>query len=185
MKIAVYSGSFNPLHIGHKAIMEYLSHSQECDWVYLVVSPKNPLKDAIDAASGDERFRLAVEALRRHPELHVWVDDIELHMPPPQYTIRTLEALRVREPENEFCLVMGADNLYGIRQWRDYGRILSEFGVLAYPREGYDLGAIKAGLLEESPDYRIGLLDAPTVDISSTTIREGIAAGLDMSGWMM
>ena len=76
MRIAVYSGSFNPLHIGHQAIMEYLTLEQDFDWVYLVVSPKNPLKDGISATSGEARYNAAVEAVKRHPELHVWVDDI-------------------------------------------------------------------------------------------------------------
>ena len=98
MKIAVYSGSFNPLHIGHQAIMEYLTREKEYDWVYLVVSPKNPLKDSISAESGESRYEAAVAAVKRHPELHVWVDDIELRMDPPHYTIRTLDALKQREP---------------------------------------------------------------------------------------
>ncbi len=97
MKIAVYSGSFNPLHIGHQAIMEYLTREKEYDWVYLVVSPKNPLKDSISAESGESRYEAAVAAVKRHPELHVWVDDIELRMDPPHYTIRTLDALKQRE----------------------------------------------------------------------------------------
>ena len=185
MKIAVYSGSFNPLHIGHLAIMERLSRSEFCDWVYLVVSPKNPLKDSISADSGDERYLAAVEAVRRHPKLHVWVDDIELHLEPPQYTIRTLDVLKAREPENDFILVMGADNLEAIRRWREFGRILTEYGVIVYPRKGYDLEGIRTGLLEECKDYRIELMDAPTVDISSTEIREGLASGRDMSEWLM
>ena len=185
MKIAVYSGSFNPLHIGHLAIMERLSRSELCDWVYLVVSPKNPLKDSISADSGDERYLAAVEAVRRHPKLHVWVDDIELHLEPPQYTIRTLDVLKAREPENDFILVMGADNLEVIRRWREFGRILTEYGVVVDPRKGYGLEVIRTGLLEECKDYRIELMDAPTVDISSTEIREGLASGRDMSEWLM
>lgn len=82
MRIAVYSGSFNPLHIGHQAIMEYLTREKKFDWVYLVVSPKNPLKDSISADSGRDRYNAAVEAVKRHPDLHVWVDDIELNMAP-------------------------------------------------------------------------------------------------------
>ena len=176
MKIAVYSGSFNPLHIGHQAIMEYLTGEKDYDWVYLVVSPKNPLKDSISAETGDERYRLAVEAVKRHPKLHVWVDDIELLMPPPQYTIRTLDALKIREPENDFTLVIGADNLEGFRRWRDYRRILTEYGVVVYPRKGYDMEGIHESLMEECKDYKIDIIDAPLVDISSTRIREGIEA---------
>ncbi|MBR4756516.1 MAG: nicotinate (nicotinamide) nucleotide adenylyltransferase [Bacteroidales bacterium] len=185
MRIAVYSGSFDPLHIGHLAIMEYLSRDKDFDWVYLVVSPKNPLKESIQAESAGDRFLAAVDAVRRYPKLHVWVDDIELNLPPPQFTIRTLDTLKSREPENDFTLIMGADNLDGIRRWRDFPRILCEYGVAVYPRKGFDLEAIRTALLEENPDYKIRIIDAPVVNISSTRIREGLACGEDMSEWLM
>lgn len=186
MNIAVYGGSFNPLHIGHLAIMKYLVGEGGFDCVYLVVSPKNPLKDGISADSGADRFNAAVEAVKRHFEDDrlIKVDDIELNMPEPHYTIRTLDALREREPENTFTTVMGADNLADIRRWRDYSRILTEFGAAVYPRQGFDLEAIKADLLAENPAYRITLLNAEMVDISSTTIRETIASGEDPSAWL-
>ena len=196
MRIAVYSGSFNPLHIGHQAIMEYLTREKGFDWVYLVVSPKNPLKDNISADSGEERYNAAVEAVRRHPELHVWVDDIEL---------------KKREPENDFTLVMGADNLSSLRRWRDFPRLLSEYGVAVYPRKGFDIKSLRDTLINECTEfpasyvldaaesgsdllmledashrlYKIQLIDAPIIDISSTRIREGLAAGEDMSEWLM
>ena len=185
MNIAVYSGSFNPLHIGHLAIMKHMTEEAGFDYVYLIVSPKNPLKDSISGETGLERYDAAVKAVCRHPELKVWVDDIELHMPAPHYTIRTLDALREREPENRFTLIMGADNLAVIRQWRDYRRILKEYGVAVFPRTGHDLGSIKKDLLAEDPSYDITLLKAEMVDISSTIIRNAIAEGQDMSRWLM
>lgn len=185
MRIAVYSGSFDPLHIGHQAIMEYLTRERGFDWVYLVISPQNPFKDPAKALNAKQRYLAAIDAVRRHPELHVWVDDIELEMPAPQYTINTLDALRLREPDNEFTLVMGADNLESIRKWRDAPRILNEYGVVVYPRKGYDAESIRKSLVEECSTYDIQIIDAPTVDISSTRIREGIARGEDMSGWLM
>ncbi len=212
MRIAVYSGSFDPLHIGHQAIMEYLTREKAFDWVYLVISPQNPFKDPSKALTGEQRYRAAIDAVRRHPELHVWVDNIELSMDPPHYTIRTLDALRRREPENEFTLVVGADNLESMLKWRDAPRILTEYGVAVYPRKGFDLDAIRrfmyekmrvlpspyvldASSLRDNPGtmgledhdrlYKIEIIDAPIVDISSTRIREGIAAGEDMSAWMM
>ena len=205
MRIAVYSGSFDPLHIGHQAIMEYLTRERTFDWVYLVISPQNPFKDPSKALSGERRYRAAIDAVRRHPELHVWVDNIELQMDPPHYTIRTLDALRRREPENEFTLVVGADNLENMLRWRDAPRILSEYGVAVYPRKGFDLTKIReilydkddldAAALHDTPGtvgfedaehlYKIDIIDAPIVDISSTRIREGLAAGEDMSAWMM
>ena len=176
------------------------------------MSPKNPIKTTISADTAEARYKAAIEAVKRHPELHVWVDDIELRMPPPQYTIKTLDALKQREPENDFTLVMGADNLENIHRWRDFQRILAEYGVAVYPRKGYDHDLIKARLIEECrrfpapyvldanefaeegqrnleetlrDTYNIEILDAPIVDISSTQIREGLAEGKDMSEWIM
>lgn len=186
VKVAVYSGSFNPLHIGHLAIMRHLTLEEEFDIVYLVVSPKNPIKDSIDESTAEKRLQAAREAVARHPELKVRVEDIEMNMPSPQYSIRTLEALRQREPENEFSLVIGADNLACLREWRDYGRILSEFGVIVFPREGFDAGKAKEDLeAEGNGHYRITLVDAPLVTVSSTFIRRSISEGRDISSLLM
>ncbi|MBQ6243248.1 MAG: nicotinate (nicotinamide) nucleotide adenylyltransferase [Bacteroidales bacterium] len=185
MRIAVYSGSFDPLHIGHLAIMERLTQTREFDWVYLVISPQNPFKEADKALSAERRYRAAIEAVRRHPGLHVWVDNIELTMPAPTYTIRTLEALQAREPGNEFTLVIGADNLENFRNWREAPRILREFGVVVYPRTGYDAPLLRERLLAECPDYKVRLIDAPVVDVSSTQIRQMLERGEDASKLMM
>lgn len=236
------------MHIGHLAIIRHMIEVAGFDMVYLIVSPKNPLKDGISSDSGRERYMAAVEAVeRRFPhsglsassrndskaveaecvddmpppargrerfskrscgplqraategkagvigasastaasEAKVKVDDIELNMPEPHYTIRTLDALKEREPDNRFTLVMGADNLADIRRWRDYTRILKEFGVAVFPREGHDLTEIKQDLLKEDPAYMIQILDAEMVDISSTQIREAIARGEDISHCLM
>ena len=196
--IAVYSGSFNPLHIGHLAVIRHMIEVAGFDMVYLIVSPKNPLKDGISSDSGRERYMAAVEAVeRRFPhsgpgrhdskavEARVKVDDIELNMPEPHYTIRTLDALKEREPENRFTLVMGADNLADIRRWRDYTRILKEYAVAVFPREGHDLTEIKQDLMKEDPAYRIQILDADMVSISSTQIRSAITVGEDISRYLM
>lgn len=191
MKVAVYSGSFNPLHIGHLAIMKYMVEEAAFDMVYLIVSPKNPLKNGISSDSGMNRYNAAVEAVNRHFEDtegqtgKVLVDDIELTMPEPHYTIRTLDALREREPGNSFTFIMGADNLADIRRWKDYGRILRDYGAAVYPREGIDLDAVKADLLKEDAEFKITIVNAPMVDISSSEIREGVAAGKDMSSFLM
>ena len=171
--------------------------------VYLIVSPKNPLKDGISSASGLDRYNAALAAVARHFSSgpiesedtyissadsttgKVKVDDIELTMPEPHYTIRTLDALKEREPGNTFTLTIGSDNLASIRKWKDYTRILKEYGVAVFPRTGFNTEAIRTDLLSEGPDYRINLLNAEMVDISSTTIREAIASGQDVSSWLM
>lgn len=188
MKVAVYSGSFNPLHIGHMAIILYLTRNMDFDMVYLVVSPKNPLKDTISADSARARYEAACRAVSKY-SLKVKVDDIELGMPSPQYTIRTLDALKAREPGNSFSLVVGADNLANLHNWKDYRRILSEYGVVVFPRKGFDAEAIKGNLEKEFSEAHlpctVRIAGAPLVDISSTEIREGMAAGRDMSGYLM
>ena len=185
MRIAVYPGSFDPLHIGHLAIMERLAADPGVDGIYLVISPQNPFKDPSKAETAELRYRAAAEAVRRHPELPVRVDPIELEMPAPTYTIRTLDALKRREPDNDFTLVIGADNLQGIRRWREAPRILKEYGVAVYPRRGCEPEALRTDLLAECGQYRIRLIDAPLVDISSTRIREMQAQGLDVSEFLM
>ena len=223
MNIAIYSGSFNPLHIGHLAIIKHMIEEAGFDMVYLIVSPKNPRKDGISATTGQDRYNAALAAVNRHfsgmvseadapigpafplvrhplagggtssphsaSEIRITgkvrVDDIELNMPEPHYTVRTLKALAEREPENTFTFVMGADNLADIRRWRDYTTILKDFGVAVFPRTGHDLAQIKLDLLNEDPAYQIQILDAPLVDISSTQIREAIANGEDPSKFLM
>lgn len=185
MNVAVYSGSFNPLHKGHEAILRFLTREGGFDIVYLVVTPLNPFKERHSLPTGQSRLDAAVAAVARHPDLKVKVDDIEMHMTPPQYTIRTLDALKAREPENDFTLIIGADNLACFDGWRYYEQILTEYGVAVYPRKGYHRGHDKARLMKKCPGAKIRLLPAPLVTISSTQIREGQAAGLDMSKWLM
>ena len=203
MNIAVYSGSFNPLHIGHLAIIKHLIEEAGFDKVYMIVSPKNPLKDGISSDSARDRYKAALAAVARHfssrpiesTERYIFsadsttgkvkVDNIELTMPEPHYTIRTLDALKEREPVNSFTFIMGADNLADIRRWRDYTRILKGFGVAVFPRTGFDLDKTIQDLLCEDPEYKIQIFDAPMVDISSTQIREALASGQNISNLLM
>ena len=153
--------------------------------VYLIVSPKNPLKDSISESTGQDRYDAAIAAVNRHFNQKVRVDDIELNMPAPHFTVRTLMALKEREPENTFTFVMGADNLADIRRWRNYTTILKDFGVVVFPRTGHNLTQIKQDLLNEDPAYRIQILEAELVNISSTQIREAIANGENPSDYLM
>ena len=171
----VFGGSFHPLHIGHLAILRALCERDEVDRVLLVVSPKNPLKDSISAESASERLQAAREAVARHPELagKVEVCDIEFRLGPPNYTIHTLDALA---EEMNLRMAVGGDQLADFRRWKDYARILLEYGLLVYPREGFDSPVLRDNLLRENPAYRITLIDAPLFNISSTALREGLLA---------
>lgn len=200
MKIAVYSGSFNPMHIGHIAVVRYLLEHGDFDMVYMIVSPQNPFKDSSLRDNAAARYSAAVEAVKRQGlEKKVLVDDMELRRseeelcasraqgrtPLPSYTIDTLDALQKREPGNEFTLVVGGDNLESMLKWKEGERLLCQYGIAVYPREGYDIAA-EAEKLVSKPDaasgksFRIKLLcDAPLVTVSSTQIRNMIAEGLD------
>lgn len=193
METALYGGSFNPLHIGHLAILRKLADS--FDRIYLVVSPKNPLKDNIDASSAEMRLKAASEALLRHPELcdgsrrgRVILSDIEFRLPSPNYSINTLDALAAEMAAKgsvSLTMVVGGDQIADIRRWKDYERILLEYGVAVFPREGCDLEAIRLDLLSENPDYKIRLMDMPEVPVSSSEIRLALSKGQSVDGLLM
>ena len=182
---AIYSGSFNPLHKGHLEILRHLV--RDFDRILLVVSPRNPLKATATSSDAQARLQAAREAVARHPELQgkVQVSDIEFRLGEPNYTIRTLEALKAEDPESDLWLTIGGDQLSDFRRWKDYPRILLDHGICVFPREGHDLPALSADLQSENPAYRIRLMDMPLVNVSSTQIREALARGEDPSGLLM
>jgi len=159
--------------------------------VYLIVSPHNPFKDPSLYDSGEERIETAREIIERHGLTQkVKVDDIEFSMPVPSYTIRTLDALKTREPGNRFSLVIGGDNLSQMLEWKEGERILTEYGIVVYPRSGFNMVHDCAVLKQKHRNaekifgsaihkpYHIKLLkDAPLVNISSSEIREITAKG--------
>ena len=150
METAVYSGSFNPLHIGHLAIMRRLADLY--DRVLLVVSPKNPLKDSATAIDAPARLDAARAAIERHPELggKIVVSDIEFRLPSPNYTINTLDALKKENPSDNFTLTVGGDQIADFRRWKDWSRLLQEYGVVVFHREVFDKCAIIDNLLQET-----------------------------------
>lgn len=170
MRIAVYSGSFDPLHEGHLAILRILNG--RFDKVLLVVSPQNPFKDSSKALNSLDRLDAARIALDACPDLDkVEVCDIEFAMSAPHYSCRTLKALQERYPDASLSLAIGADNLACFDKWKNYSEILLSYGVIAFPRIGFDLEADRQRLLAENPAYKIELAYMPLVNISSTELR--------------
>lgn len=175
--IAVYGGSFDPLHIGHKKIIEEIS--QKFDWVYLMVTPQNPLKDR-KSSDVNERIDAAHNALLRNELFNVTVSSIEREMLPPYYTIRALDELKKEMPKNSITLIIGADNLQNIREWKDYKRILLEYGVLVFPRGDFGIGKLnelKEELLKENSEYLIEINNTLIPNVSSTEIRNALEKG--------
>jgi nicotinate-nucleotide adenylyltransferase len=165
----IFSGSFNPVHIGHLAIANYVVEFTPVDEVWFIVSPHNPFKSKDELAAFDHRLnmvRIAFDGLK----LPVAVSDIERSLPQPSYTINTVEALSEMYPDKRWSLLIGADNLPKFHLWKDFMKIIDRHQLLVYPRTGMD----DDGFYET---YNAVKLDAPIIEISSTFIRNGIANG--------
>lgn len=170
--IGVFGGSFNPVHSGHMAIAEGVVTSGFADEVWLTLSPLNPLK-AVPSELASDQHRLAMLRIAAEGRKGVEICDIELSLPRPSYTINTLRELAKRYPYNRFRLIIGADNWAIFPRWRDYEIIVRDFPPIIYPRPGVELGVLPAGV-----DVCRGL---PLLDVSSTMVRNHIAAGLPVN----
>ena len=162
--VALYFGTFNPLHIGHVNILRYLAGCG-LDEVRMIVSPQSPFKE--EASLSDEQRLAQVRADIARLGLDVTVSDIEYQLERPSYTINTLRHLQAAEPDTHFILVMGADNLEGFKRWKCWQEIVTDYEIWVYPRPGVENTA------ELCKDLQARLLDAPLTDISSTDIRNG------------
>lgn len=169
--VGLLGGSFNPVHIGHMMLASYLCQWGIVDKVWLLLSPRNPIKDPRELIPDLKRLSMISIAARNAADIETC--DIELSMPRPSYTINTLDLLAKRYPRKRFKLVIGSDNWRIFSKWRDHERILEDYGVIVYPRPGYPVDQISVDGME--------LVSAPTVNISSTFVREAIAKGRDMN----
>lgn len=172
MRIAIYSGSFNPIHNGHLAIAE-AALKEDYDEVWLVVSPQNPHKKREELWPFEDRLKMVELAVQYQPKIRV--DDCENHLPIPSYTIRTLEFLQKKWPKHQFSLLIGGDNLQKFQLWKEYQRIIELFGLVVYPRY-----TTSANPFENHPNVRA--INAPLLDISSSEIRKRISEGLSVTG---
>ncbi len=168
MKIGLFFGSFNPIHVGHTIIANYMATHTDLQQVWLVVSPQNPLKPKATLAKDYDRLHLVQLAIGDNPLLRA--SNIEFGLPKPSYTIDTLTYLKEKYPEHEFVLIMGGDNLATLYKWKNYQRILADYAIYLYKRPQYDLGE-----LENHPS--VHYFEAPLLDISATYIRQCIKDG--------
>lgn len=176
MNIGLYFGSFNPIHLGHQKLAEYLIDNKLVDEVWFVVSPCNPLKKQSDLL--DEYIRLDMLMLAIKDQSKLKVSDIEFVMPIPSYTIDTLHQLTAQFSDHQFTLMIGSDNALVFHKWKNPQQILKEYPVYLYPRLGYDF----AEVVDKYPEMQ--LINTPYFNISSTQIRESIAQKKDVSQWL-
>ena len=163
MRIAIFSGSFNPIHNGHLAIAREVLAQGAADELWFLVSPQNPFKKDLDLLPETDRLMMVKLAIEN--EKGMKASDFEFHLTRPTYTIHTLEKLRENYPEHQFRLLIGGDNLAVFHKWFEYKRIIDEFGLIVYPRPEFDT--------ENLPVFpNTIIISAPLIDLSATEIRE-------------
>lgn len=168
MRVGLFFGSFNPIHIGHLIIANTLAQSEEVDQVWFVVSPQNPFKKSNSLAHEFDRLDMVRAAI--HDNFLLQVSDIEFSMPRPSYTVDTLAYLSEKHPDHQFFIMMGEDNLVNFPRWKNHEAILNDYGLIVYPRP-----KAKASEIKNHPNVR--MVEAPKIDISATFIRSQLEAG--------
>ncbi len=166
MKIGLFFGSFNPIHIGHLIIANIMQDQTDLDEIWFVVSPQNPFKERKSLLHEFDRLRMVELAIEDNYKFRG--SDIEFHMPRPSYTIDTLTYLSERHPNHEFRLVIGGDNLSHFHKWKNSAVILDYYGLYVYPRPGE---------LKRLDHENVRYIDSPLINISSTFIRKAIKNG--------
>ena len=171
IKTGIYSGSFNPIHIGHLALANWLCEYTDMDELWFVLTPHNPLKKRADLMCDAQRLQMVKAAVEGYPKFKV--SDFEFRLPQPSYTIHTLTALQEQYPDRMFQFIMGADSWADIERWKDYQSLLDRFPVRIYPREGFDIVINRVGI-------DIQQVEAPLIEVSSTFIRQAFSQGKDV-----
>ena len=167
-KIGLFFGSFNPIHIGHLIIANYMANFTELDEVWFVVSPQNPFKEKKSLGNMYDRLEMVNLAIEGADKLRA--SDIEFKLPQPSYTIDTLVHLEEKYPNRDFVLIMGEDNLAGFTKWKNADIILRDYRIIVYPRPGFDGGELK-----NHPS--VSMTDTPVMELSSTFVRKAIKEG--------
>lgn len=170
MKIGLYFGTFNPIHIGHLIIANHMAEHSDLDQVWFVVTPQSPFKVKATMLANHDRLELVYRATEHYDKLRP--SDIEFGLSQPNYTINTLTYLQEKHPKYEFALIMGEDNLKSLHKWKNYELILANHHLYVYPR-------LSEGVIESQFDEhpKIHRVTAPIMELSSTFIRKSIKKG--------
>lgn len=165
MKIGLYFGTFNPIHIGHMIIANHIAEFSGLDQVWMVVTPHNPHKQKSTLLDDYQRLHMVHLATADYPKIKP--SDIEFKLPQPNYTVNTLAHLLEKFPQHEFALIMGEDNLVSLPKWKNFEYILEHHEIYVYPR----ISETKSELKNHP---KVHFIEAPVVEISSTFIRENV-----------
>ena len=167
MKIGLYFGTFNPVHIGHLIIANHMVENSDLDEVWMVITPHSPFKKKSSLLDNHHRLEMAYRATENYEKIKP--SDVEFKLPQPNYTVVTLAHISDTYPDKEFCLIMGEDNLKSFHKWKNHETILENHHIYVYPR-------LSESTLEDQikKHPKIHKVDAPVIQISSTMIRNGI-----------
>ncbi len=168
MKVGLFFGSFNPVHIGHLSIAEYIYENSDLDQLWFVVSPQNPLKRKQTLLDDHHRLEMVYQAIKNDDRF--MASDIEFRMPKPSYTVDTLTYLSEKFPSYEFQMILGADNLLSFERWKNCEILVENYKRIVYPRHGVSWEQIRK-------HKNIEVVEAPKIEISSSFIRKNIAEG--------
>jgi nicotinate-nucleotide adenylyltransferase len=185
MKIGLYFGTFNPIHVGHLVIANYMAEYTDLNQVWMVVTPQNPLKDKSTLLADFHRLALVKVAIDDNTKLRA--SDIEFNLPKPSYTMTTLTYLKEKHPNYSFALIMGEDNLRTFHKWFNHEVILEKHKIYVYPRvltmqEELEVVAMSADLINNYKSHNNVEFceDAPVMKVSSSFIRQSIKEGKDV-----
>lgn len=167
MKIGLYFGSFNPIHVGHLIIANFILNETDIEKIWLIISPQNPFKHNNSLLNEYDRLHLVRIALL--DDTRMKASDIEFKLTRPSYTANTLIHLTEKYPEKKFTIIMGSDSFQNIHNWKNYESIINNHQICVYKREGFDI--------KNSSGANIRILDSPLIEISSTQIRDYIKQG--------
>lgn len=168
MKVGLYFGSFNPVHVGHLIIASIARHTTDLQQVWFIVSPQNPLKPS--ASLLNEYHRLHMVNLSIEDDTSLKASDVEFHLPKPSYTVHTLAYLREKYPQHIFSVIMGADSFQNLPKWKNYQHIIKNHKIYIFKRPEVEI--------TDTYGANIEYLNAPLLEISSTGIRKMIKSGI-------
>lgn len=167
MKVGLYFGTFNPIHVGHLIIANHIVENSDLDQLWMVVTPHNPLKKKSGLLADYHRLQMVHLATQDYDK--IIPSDIEFKLPQPNYTVNTLAHLQEKFPQHQFSLIMGEDNLKSLKKWKNYEFILNDYHLYVYPRISTD--EVPEEFLNHPHIHKV---NAPIIELSSTFIRNGI-----------
>jgi len=176
-KTGLFFGSFNPIHVGHMVLANYMLSFTDLDEIWFVVSPHNPLKEKHTLLEQNHRLYMVKLATENHPKYKA--SDIEFKLSQPSYTINTLTHLKEKYPKKSFHLIMGMDNLQNFHKWKNHERIINNHSIYVYPRQDSEC---ESGAFAKHP--HVIITQAPVMEISSSFIRKAILEKKDVSCFM-